>query len=162
MYLNGKGIKLRGANTMGAFQRCVMRKDWQQLTDDILLAKITHMNYIRIAQTEVAVGGTPTGLHFVSRDTGHRLVAGFHPEDFKFWYDARVDHPTPLLRTSGFQASGWEPVLLTHQAMVAGCKAEGKGCWCICQVELAGRTVGNAVAAIFARRLLETSSPVGR
>ena len=116
----------------------------------------------RIAQTEVAVGGTPTGLHFVSRDTGHRLVAGFHPEDFKFWYDARVDHPTPLLRTPGFQASGWEPVLLTHQALAAGCKAEGKGCWCICQMELAGRTVGNAVAAIFARRLLDTSSPVGR
>ncbi|MGW8257062.1 MAG: glycoside hydrolase family 2 protein, partial [Thermoguttaceae bacterium] len=51
MYLNGKYIKLRGANTMGAFQQCVMRKDWKELIDDILLAKITHMNYIRLTQT---------------------------------------------------------------------------------------------------------------
>ncbi len=53
MYLNGQGIKLRGANTMGAYQRCVMRKDWRQLIDDILLAKITNMNYIRLTQTPV-------------------------------------------------------------------------------------------------------------
>lgn len=53
MTLNGKGIKLRGANTMGAFQQCVMRKDWRQLIDDILLAKITNMNYIRLTQTPV-------------------------------------------------------------------------------------------------------------
>ena len=38
---------------MGAFQRCVMRKDWNQLIDDILLAKITNMNYIRLTQTPV-------------------------------------------------------------------------------------------------------------
>ena len=53
MYLNGQGIKLRGANTMGAFQQCVIRKDWRQLIDDILLAKITHMNYIRLTQCPV-------------------------------------------------------------------------------------------------------------
>jgi len=115
----------------------------------------------RIAGTEVDVGGTPTGLHFVSRDTGHRLVAGFQPEDFKFWYDARVERPTPLLKTPGFRAGGWGPVLLTHNVMAAGCKPEGKGCWHICQVELAGRTAGNAVATIFARRLLEKPSSTG-
>ena len=53
MYLNGRGIKLRGANTMGAFQQCVMHKNWQQLIDDILLAKVTHMNYIRLTQCPV-------------------------------------------------------------------------------------------------------------
>ena len=53
MYLNGQGIKLRGANTMGALQQCVIRKDWQQLIDDILLAKITHMNYMRLTQMPV-------------------------------------------------------------------------------------------------------------
>ena len=38
---------------MGAFQQCVIRKDWHQLIDDILLAKITNMNYIRLTQMPV-------------------------------------------------------------------------------------------------------------
>ena len=113
----------------------------------------------QIAQTEVSVGGTQTGLHFVSRATGHPLVEGFQPDDFKFWYNAGVDHPTPLLRTPGFRASGWEPVLLTHNALAAGYKAEGKGHWCVCQIELAGRIVGNPVATIFAQRVLTVGSP---
>lgn len=57
MYLNGKEIRLRGTNTMGFLQLDVMRKDWDQLTDDLLLAKLTNMNFIRttqrIAQKEV-------------------------------------------------------------------------------------------------------------
>lgn len=53
MYLNGAPIRLRGANTMGAFQQSVMKKDWQQLVDDILLAKLTHMNFIRMTQLPV-------------------------------------------------------------------------------------------------------------
>ena len=53
MFLNGHGVKLRGANTMGALQRCVMRRNWRQLVDDILLAKITHMNYMRLTQMPV-------------------------------------------------------------------------------------------------------------
>ncbi len=53
MFLNGRGVKLRGANTMGALQRCVMGHDWPQLIDDILLAKITHLNYMRLTQMPV-------------------------------------------------------------------------------------------------------------
>ena len=60
MYLNGHGIKLRGANTMGALQQCVIRKDWRQLIDDILLAKITHMNYIRLTQSPCRRKSTTT------------------------------------------------------------------------------------------------------
>jgi hypothetical protein len=52
-YLNGREIKLRGANTMGFEQQDVMRKDWDQLRDDILLAKICHMNYWRLTQRPV-------------------------------------------------------------------------------------------------------------
>jgi hypothetical protein len=113
----------------------------------------------RIGGTEVAVGGTPTGLHFVSRATGHPLVQGFQPEDFKFWYDARCDRVTPLLNTPAFTAAGWEPILSSHNALAAGWKADGKGHWCICQMELAGRTAGNAVATIFAQRLLAANLP---
>lgn len=50
MYLNGKEVRLRGTNTMGFLQLDVMRKDWDQLTDDILMAKLTNMNFIRTTQ----------------------------------------------------------------------------------------------------------------
>jgi hypothetical protein len=53
MYLNGKMIRLRGTNTMGHEQQCVFRKDWNQLRDDILLAKLCNMNYIRFTQRPV-------------------------------------------------------------------------------------------------------------
>lgn len=52
-YLNGKKIRLRGANTMGHEQQCVMKKDWEQLIDDILLAKISNMNFLRLTQRPV-------------------------------------------------------------------------------------------------------------
>lgn len=51
--LNGKKIKLRGANTMGFEQQDVMRGDFRQLADDILLAKICNMNFWRITQRPV-------------------------------------------------------------------------------------------------------------
>lgn len=53
MYLNGEKIRLRGANTMGFMQQDVFRKDWDQLIDDILLAKICNMNYYRLTQRPV-------------------------------------------------------------------------------------------------------------
>ncbi|MBE7002535.1 MAG: hypothetical protein E7421_07615 [Ruminococcaceae bacterium] len=52
-YLNGRNIRLRGANTMGFEQRDVLKKDFDQLIDDILLAKICHMNYWRLTQRPV-------------------------------------------------------------------------------------------------------------
>lgn len=52
-YLNGRQIRLRGANTMGFEQQCVMKKDWDRLRDDILLAKICHMNFWRLTQRPV-------------------------------------------------------------------------------------------------------------
>ncbi len=53
MYLNGEEIRLRGTNTMGFLQLDVMRKDWNQLIDDLLLAKLTNMNFIRTTQRTV-------------------------------------------------------------------------------------------------------------
>lgn len=52
-YLNGNPIRLRGANTMGFEQLDVMRGDFEQLTDDILLAKLCNMNFLRITQRPV-------------------------------------------------------------------------------------------------------------
>jgi len=49
-YLNGKEIKLRGANMMGNIMQCIIRNDYDQLRDDILLAKIAGMNFWRMTQ----------------------------------------------------------------------------------------------------------------
>ena len=52
-YLNDREIRLRGANTMGHLERCVMEGNLDQLRDDILLAKLTHMNFLRLTQRPV-------------------------------------------------------------------------------------------------------------
>lgn len=52
-YLNGNKIKLRGANTMGFEQQDVLRGDFEQLIDDILLAKLCNMNFWRLTQRPV-------------------------------------------------------------------------------------------------------------
>ncbi len=52
-YLNGKKIKLRGANTMGFEQQDVLNNDMEQLLNDLLLAKLCHMNYLRLTQRPV-------------------------------------------------------------------------------------------------------------
>lgn len=53
LYLNNKPIILRGANEMGHLQLCVMRDDYEQLIEDILIAKYCNMNYYRLTQRPV-------------------------------------------------------------------------------------------------------------
>lgn len=53
LYLNNKPIILRGANEMGHLQLCVMRGDFDQLIEDILIARYCNMNYYRITQRPV-------------------------------------------------------------------------------------------------------------
>lgn len=53
LYLNNQKIFLRGANEMGHLQQCVMKEDYAQLIDDILIAKIANLNYYRITQRPV-------------------------------------------------------------------------------------------------------------
>jgi hypothetical protein len=53
MYLNGEMIRLRGANSMGFEQQDVMKGKEDQLIDDILLARICHINYLRFTQRPV-------------------------------------------------------------------------------------------------------------
>ena len=45
---------------------------------------------------------------FVSRATGHQLVAGFGPEDFKCWYDPAVDYFTTVA-SDGVRCRGVGP-----------------------------------------------------
>ena len=53
LYLNNEPILLRGANEMGHLQLCVMRNDYNQLIEDILIAKYCNMNYYRLTQRPV-------------------------------------------------------------------------------------------------------------
>lgn len=53
MFLNGKEVRLRGANTMGFEQQDVLRGDFDQLRDDLLLAKICNLNFLRLTQRPV-------------------------------------------------------------------------------------------------------------
>ncbi|MBQ9408355.1 MAG: beta galactosidase jelly roll domain-containing protein [Clostridia bacterium] len=53
LYLNGKKVRLRGANTMGHEQQCVLKGDYEQLENDILLAKLCNMNFLRLTQRPV-------------------------------------------------------------------------------------------------------------
>lgn len=52
-YLNGKPVMLRGANEMGHLQQCVMQGKMELLIDDILIAKMCHLNYYRVTQRPV-------------------------------------------------------------------------------------------------------------
>ncbi len=53
LYLNNRPVILRGANEMGHLQQCVMNGDFDQLVDDILIAKYCNMNYYRMTQRPV-------------------------------------------------------------------------------------------------------------
>ncbi|MBS3820893.1 MAG: hypothetical protein KGY81_03925, partial [Phycisphaerae bacterium] len=48
-----KPLRLNGANTMGHLQQCVFKEHWDQLRDDILLARIANMNFLRLTQRPV-------------------------------------------------------------------------------------------------------------
>ncbi len=52
-YLNDQRVILRGANTMGHEQRAVFEGNLAQLVDDILIAKMANLNFLRITQRPV-------------------------------------------------------------------------------------------------------------
>lgn len=103
-------------------------------------------------------------VHFVSRNTGHPLVDGFKPHDFRFWHDERCGYVTPFLSsTFTVNDESWIPILTSgngdwktewHIEFAVSEKKVGKGFIRICQAELADRVSSNPVAHIFATRLL--------
>ncbi len=53
LFLNGKPVRLRGANTMGYEQQSVMNGRFDELRDDMLLARLTNFNFLRLTQRPV-------------------------------------------------------------------------------------------------------------
>lgn len=104
-------------------------------------------------------------LHFVSRKTGHPLVEGFGPYDFRLWYSEAEDCITPIIRTT-FRAEGMTPILKSgntlsgsawgkklHPALVCAEMPYGKGKIVINTADLDSH-LQNPVARIFRNRLL--------
>lgn len=52
-YLNGNEILLRGANTMGHLQRAAFEGNHDQIVEDILIARVTGLNFLRLTQRPV-------------------------------------------------------------------------------------------------------------
>ena len=101
-------------------------------------------------------------LDFASRATGHPVVEGFAPDDFRYWHDAKLNRIAPLLPAT-FQAPEWTPILLSGEAgwgatpkpaLGAAERRHGKGLIRLSLVSLAGRTETNPAARLYAQRLL--------
>jgi hypothetical protein len=93
--------------------------------------------------------------HFLSRATGHPLVAGFEEFDFRFWYDEKEDMITPLANGK-FSGTGWTTILKAQGVNGVAERAVGRGRVILCEVFLAGRVGANPSARIFAERLLSS------
>ena len=52
-YFNNQRIILRGTNEMGHLPKCVMQGNYEQLIDDILIAKVAGLNFYRFTQRPV-------------------------------------------------------------------------------------------------------------
>ena len=104
-------------------------------------------------------------LHFVSRKTGHPLVEGYTPYDFRLWYDGQADRITPLIRCT-FTAEGAEPILTSGNSLRGSAWGQplypalacaefkiGKGKLIVNQVDLASH-LANPVARSFYNRLV--------
>lgn len=101
--------------------------------------------------------------HFVARIPEHPAMRGFRETDFRFWHDAALDRPSPLLHRLFFADGDWKPILGTGQlgwgkparpALVAAERRVGDGRVIFCQLELAGR-LSNPSAIRFLTALVE-------
>lgn len=122
----------------------------------------------QVAGTTIKI--TPCGLgarYTVARATGDPLVADLHPEDLRFWYDPEAGTIAFLLATT-VTAPAWSPILQSgngdwssswEPTLAAAEYRDGQGVWRLCQLQLAGRTHANPVAALLARRLIAVGDP---
>ena len=99
-------------------------------------------------------------VYAVSRDTGHRCVAGLQKNDFGYFYDSQADQMTPLLYAT-FEADGVTPILLASNrkdsddfvpCYACGSYPVGKGNVVLCQADLEHKTE-NPVVVKFLNQL---------
>jgi hypothetical protein len=125
-----------------------------------------------LATSDVAVKGI-TGREFVSRKTGHALVAGFEPFDFSYWYDAGKDY-IEYVATSYLEGPGLVTILQTAEVARPGdpnperrvmpVAAElrlGKGALLISQLKATERVTYEPIAAAYYQAIIARAT-VGR
>jgi hypothetical protein len=125
-----------------------------------------------LGDNDVQVKGM-TGREFVSRKTGHPLVATFQPFDFSYWYDAGKDYIEyvatcylegrdliPILQTSDVVRPG-DPVPKRTVRPVAAELRVGRGSFFISQVKATERVGYEPVAAAYYQALIERAAARG-
>ncbi len=106
------------------------------------------------------------GKEFVSRKTGHPLVAGFEPFDFSYWYDPEKDY-IEYVAEGYLEGEGLAPVLITGETARPGdpypihrtrsVVAEmrmGRGRLIFSQLKTTGRMQAEPIARMFLERIL--------
>jgi hypothetical protein len=121
-----------------------------------------------IAGDEIVVREHQMGrLHFVSRATGHPLVAGFHADDLRWWHDETAGMVTPLCHAVATAPDGWNRVLATGNCGWGVPRSEAAACLerpldagriVLSQVLLNGRIRTNPAAMLLALRLAGLSA----
>jgi hypothetical protein len=91
--------------------------------------------------------------HFMSRKTGHPFVAGFEPNDFRFWFDEAAGMLTPL-GNGKFSGGQWNTILEAQTLNAVAERRVGNGRVILCELFLADRVKTNPTARLFAIRLL--------
>lgn len=91
--------------------------------------------------------------HFMSRKTGHPWVAGFEPNDFRFWFDEDAGMLTPL-GNGKFGREGWNTILEAQAVNGVAERRVGNGRVILCELFLTDRAKTNPTARLFAERLL--------
>jgi hypothetical protein len=107
------------------------------------------------------------GREFVSRKTGHPLVASFQPFDFSYWYDAPKDY-IEYVATSYLEGPGLAPILQSAEVVrpgdanpqrkilpVAAELRVGKGSLVLSQLKATDRVSYEPVAAAYYRALID-------
>lgn len=130
-------------------------------TETVLITNLENGMH-KIAGETVEVKRIPMGRnkYFLSRKTGHPVVAEFKPKDFWMWYDKQEDRITPLARQC-FIAEGFRPILICNGSFspctVVGEKLyEGKR-YVICLADLRQE---NPIAKRFLRNLKQINKNV--
>jgi hypothetical protein len=102
-------------------------------------------------------------LTFCSRATGHPLVEGFAPNDFRLWFDEQ-EGCAGCMADSVIVGEGWTPILLSGRggfgtewipSPVVAEKTVGAGRLIVCQLHMQDRLKSNPPAARFVQRLRE-------
>ena len=120
----------------------------------VIFLNLPQGTYVLPGATRVSVQSA--NPHFLSRATGHPLVAGFEPFDFRFWFDKDEDMITPLANGK-FSMPGWTSILKAQGINAVAERAVGRGRVIMCQAFLSDRVTENPTARIFAERLLADS-----